>query len=394
MNDSFTQCLQNGDFDQPNAGNNLSDGGGCNYIGDNSVPNWRRSHGTPNINTPTNNPIDNYIYMWSAVNTQYGVVGEGIVGNYNFFANISYSISIRCIFQTSTPATSNFQIWAANGIPIAPSLASPPFCGQNIPAIPVSNRQNVATNNQATQVMTVFNYTFIPQADFSQVWIYPQSTTTNQCALLLDYVFICADTCNGTVNYNKGEAPSGISKFKIINAGSTSGSGGSGIVTVSSSVNTNFYANQEVNLVSDFDATVSGNTAFNAQIVPCSTGVSKPFYNTNTIRNNYPATSINESTRPNIDSIGNADFRLSKLKIRPNPSKYLVYIKLDNIKLGNTIIEIRDTNGRLVLKKSEFINNLNQSEIPVKIHALNSGIYFLTVKTKEYSTTNKLIINK
>ncbi|MBL0356216.1 MAG: T9SS type A sorting domain-containing protein [Chitinophagaceae bacterium] len=397
---SLGQCLQNGDFANTNCGNNLLvQGIVCGYFANNCVPNWVRSHGTPSINIIANNPILNTIYMWSSTNNQQGAVwGEGIVGGFNFIQNVPYQISVGYTLSQTLPANATLNIRATNGLTMTPGLAAD--CGEPIPN--PANSPFIASDNLHTNLgfqNDVYNFTATNGA-YNKIWIYPTTNTTNQCELVIDYVFICPDTCGGTVSYNLGEAPSGRSKFFRINAGSSSGTGGSGIVTVSQTVNTDFLAIETIDLVNDFDAIVTGTTEFNAMIVPCSTGTqsrpinhySQPYsaYTNNQLGGNHSQW----ERKHNIDSTMISQLQKNNFSIYPNPASDIFYINNKKNIQGKLAIQITDINGQIVHHLTSNIINPTQNRIPVKIDNLIEGIYFVVVKSDLYSETLKLIISR
>ncbi|VXB62955.1 putative hemagluttinin family protein [Flavobacterium sp. 9AF] len=78
-------------------------------------------------------------------------------------------------------------------------------------------------------------------------------------------------------------------------------------------------------------------------------------------------------------------FLASKFKIYPNPINDIVSINSDSVSFDN--ISILDINGRTV--KQVNVNAVNQFSL--NISELNSGIYFLKVKTKEGIFNQKII---
>ncbi len=72
----------------------------------------------------------------------------------------------------------------------------------------------------------------------------------------------------------------------------------------------------------------------------------------------------------------------------PNPSNELINIKLEILSETNTTIEITNTLGQVVLSKA-----LTQNITQLNISDLTKGIYFITVKTGDKTSTQKLVIN-
>lgn len=78
------------------------------------------------------------------------------------------------------------------------------------------------------------------------------------------------------------------------------------------------------------------------------------------------------------------------IKIYPNPAKEYIIVKFPtNIK--ETTVEIRDVMGRLLIKE-DYSDYISQKQIDIS--ALKTGVYYISVITKEIITTKIIIKNK
>src|SRR5690606_41436854 len=78
------------------------------------------------------------------------------------------------------------------------------------------------------------------------------------------------------------------------------------------------------------------------------------------------------------------------LALNPNPNNGQSYLKANSVSQGERSTQIFDTGGRTVYSKTNthFGGNLDQS-----YHVnLPSGVYMVTVKTADGTSTHKLII--
>src|SRR5689334_22947502 len=88
QNDILAQDIVNGNFSI----NNGNDGVACGLYGtfsDNSVPNWVRSHGTPNFQV-VGSGTNNNMFLFTD-----GSGSEGILGGYVFRKTRSYCIKVN-----------------------------------------------------------------------------------------------------------------------------------------------------------------------------------------------------------------------------------------------------------------------------------------------------------
>ncbi|WP_406683744.1 T9SS type A sorting domain-containing protein [Seonamhaeicola sp. MEBiC1930] len=86
----------------------------------------------------------------------------------------------------------------------------------------------------------------------------------------------------------------------------------------------------------------------------------------------------------NFTTLDTSDFNLSKIKIYPNPSKSIIYVKSQNTSI--TKIELHNSYG-------QNLKTINNKFKTIEISDLDIGIYLMKIFT-EFGTLNKKIIKK
>ena len=390
---AYSQCLVNNDF-SIFCGTQY---GSCPSFDKPCLANWSRSHGSPSLVTDPGNPkipSYNYIYMWSRVIDNV-MQGEGLFASYTFFANHSYKISI--MVDASGPANvGGIVLYAATGL-VEPATFG---CGDPVPVL--------ATKQYITQFSPVINggwqyrsFSFTPTANYTQLWIYPSSTSTTQYSITAMDVNVCTD-CTGTIIYNNGVLPSGNSKSGIIYAGSSAGAGGSGTVTISPATSTSLQGVNAVYLKNEFRAIVSTGV-FTAKAIPCSSLLTlKPVHNPVPVAiinpqgsNNYLNT-INNLHGVNIDSL-NWLARIKKLPllkgnniaIYPTPTNGKIKITNSTDGLKNAEFIVVDQSGKEVYR---YFNKISDNGVELDLHFLKSGVYFVKISIPYRVITKRIII--
>jgi hypothetical protein len=90
--------------------------------------------------------------------------------------------------------------------------------------------------------------------------------------------------------------------------------------------------------------------------------------------------------------LGVTDNNVSNVSIYPNPATNQVFLKLDNFQYGNVSIMVRNNLGQTLQVLNEKAFNGN-SEATINVSNYASGIYFITVKSGDNTTTKKLVIH-
>lgn len=287
--------------------------------------------------------------------------------------SFTYS-SIEHISATSLSGCTYADPGLCNGVINGPSSVQ--LCGDATGTYTVTGAiaQTINWSSSNTAVATMSGNILTPVSTGTTT-VSAYLTACNKTITKSVSVVACADTCKNIKIYNTGTVPSGTSKYGYIYGGSSAGTGGSGTVIVSAAATTYFNAVQEVNLYDDFDALVTGSGEFNAQIVGCNGAAARPV-----------KTVDKEESKPEVLS--------PRFTVYPNPAKEMVLLNLANIKRGNTNIEVRDVNGKVVLKNKLNIATDGSYMTPLYTGRLVNGVYLITVTSNNYSKTSKIVIAK
>jgi hypothetical protein len=349
---------------------------------------WHRSHGSPTmISNYDGKTYFNFVYMW-AVNNNGTVQGEGIFAPFTFLKNRSYSIIIEA--SATTSSTGNFLMYAVKGALMQPGTIN---CGDDIPSVAPQNKQLIMNGNPVPNGnYQVFSTSFTPDSDgYNQIWIYPTTNSTIQYNLSLHRVSVCLD-CDADIIYNVGTVPVGTSKGGHIYAGSSAGTGGSGIVNVSPTSVTTLSGAKNVFLKSEFLASVTTGT-FTMNIVPCNDLLNRPSVPQIKFAEDKPAVFSTDSIsiKKQSDTSNNTS-KESKIQIYPNPSDGLFEVEYSNSKqYGVTQIVIRNQLGLSVYNSGKA--KLQNNKIVLSLRHLPMGIYYLQLyRYKELLGIRKFVI--
>ena len=366
-------CIENDRF--ANACTNTVSAGGCPTWTNDCGDGWIRSHGTPNIGT-YQYEIKGQIrtgylaYMWSKSNSD----GEGMFTPYLFKRGHSYDVTLTV--ATTANSAGSIKIYAANGL-VQGGLSK---CG----GPPPSNVYKVLIGEYVggTNGEIDISFTFVNNSpvDLTQIWIYPEGTDGTQYELYVKWVEVCP-SCSGEIVYNNGVINTEITRVGIISAGSSAGSGGSGVVTVDGAANINFYATNVIRLLPEFNASVTSGT-FRAKVDQCYL---------------LPA---RKETRTNISPLVRPfdDFKIitipkqeNKINIYPSVTTGPVYILASQSDLQNAEIMVFDQLGKKVLAvpKANY-----PGKAAINLQTLSNGIYIIQVKQSTKTITQKVIVQK
>jgi hypothetical protein len=375
----FGQCIVNGDFASW-CGHTSAD---CSSSFDQDcVPNWKKSHGSPTF-VPGATAAQNAIFMFAST----GAHGEGIFGSYNFEANHQYTVKVAAV---NGGDNGNLVVLAANNI----GESSYSDCGgQDLPHV-VGTTIIMNQFLQGGGSMTEYTITFTPLINYSQVWIYP-STFGQKMEMTVDYISICPDTCTGNVTYNTGAVPGGTTRAGFIYAGSSSGTGGSGTVTVQNGLTTSFIGGDDIFLQPEFHVSLTSGE-FRALVVGgCGQSQSKQ-----QIASRYP--SVQARNDPNglikpgprgavstLDSsrIANPPALQENVSLFPNPARSKL-----NVMLGSQSkilsIDVLNEMGMLI-KRIDSRAFANKQKMEIDVSTLQDGLYILRIITEGRTITQK-----
>jgi hypothetical protein len=402
----YAQCVQNNDFTQYCGVEIHKDGATGATFADDCVPGWMPSHGSPqikwinfdNILPPPHNQTDrpqwNAAYMWAGYSTDGqghdGARGEGIIAAYQFKHFHTYTVAIKYKVELEIPtgfSDGEIRLVAMQNLrrPTKWKTGNLRPYGEREHAIATLQDRN--TTNQWRQSQT---FTFVADNDYNQFWLYPYATNNNQYNLFVDWVYVCHDDCNGTINYNQGVLPVGEPKSGYINIGSSFG--GSGTVTVSPTAQTTMIAANEIDIKPEFSATVTTGE-FWAKIESCGSPNSRLFNddsrNENTILPTENHGLIDNSPeydtglvqrKPSANLLVETspeDLNKKYISIYPNPASGKVNIDLNTRQSHQIKIEIINTMGLVVKNVATAANDANH--ISVDIANLTNGQYFVKI---------------
>jgi hypothetical protein len=365
------QLLSNGDFE--NNPSSCPSSSLCgNRINSTCVPNWHRSHGTPQLSIG-NTTGTKYIWM-----TYHGssATGEGIYYNYNFTKDVEYRICFKAIPDSGTNCTSTgigLIIKIANGVP--ETSVSGSTCFEAIPT--ATSEQTIYTNNSKETTWQEYETSFTPTQNFSQLWIYPKGTSSCNFNVSVDEISIYKG-CNKLLVYNNNAViPSGIhTNYKIIKAGSTNNQ----ITSSVSNANVSLLAGEFVLLEPNFITSPNSGNFFLAAIQPC-------------ILSACPS-----SKNIGVDKVGVVEkeaFENELVQVAPNPLKrYTSFIFNYTLPAHSVInIDIYNINGKKVWSELfETLDTKGQVTRLLDLNTLAAGVYMLKTRIENEVYTKKIIL--
>jgi hypothetical protein len=350
------QCLQDADFESFCGTARTATCGGKTFD-PTCLPGWHRSHGTPEIFVPGPQAINNYCQMWFG--NLNGLIGEGIFADFSFKKHNAYSIHFRANAYNPN-VTGQYFLYAANNIPDGTLTNS---CGD---ALPTVNSKELIHQYGNNSDWTEYTISYIPTADYAQLWIYPYTTSSTQFNLNLDFITVCPD-CDATIIYNaNGQIPIGETKAGYIYAGSSAGTGGSGTVNIFADQLTTLTAVNEIRLLPEFDASVAFSGEFDARIESCA--------GANTRRGGLQ-NRRGPATLPNEDKI--SSIAPNRFLIYPNPSVDKVNIEFNFLTSTRINIQLLNSIGLVVKEISSLSSETGTRHFTLDMANLPNGAYFI-----------------
>jgi Secretion system C-terminal sorting domain len=352
--------------------------------------------GTPQIVSYTYTyPKDNatftgyYAYMWGT-----SLEGEGIYTSYPFEANHTYDVKI---YINTYGGGGTVYVYAANSL-TTPNTAP---CGS---PLPTEDAQLIGSYTGSTPTTTPpqstpVPFSFVPNKNYSQLWIYPQGTaqiTSDQYNMQLLMVQVCP-SCTYDLVLNTGTIPTGTSSAGTIQAGSSAGTGGSGTVINASGQPTTLTASTEIDLLQNLQITYTGGGSFVAQIAPCQITTTQSFLDTVTISAPPPP-------EPEADNFGSKIMTgTSSSAFQPDTSSAAGLRVVPTVgpgdftitggasDLSNAAILVMDASGRPVYR---MYNSGNNTIISLNLGTQKNGLYFVQINNGIRVTTTKIIISR
>ena len=332
--------------------------------GQQNIYGWNLANGTPQVVYDINNPNNNYAQFF-AISTNNC---EAIFGDFPIKTNETYTLEVQV---RSTQNAGNIIFSAANGL----VQHTPNACGDPL-QIPsqYADILSVPVNSSNTNFQDVTQSFVIPDATqsgyvkYPQLWVHPVLTSGTQFFGNLYFAKICVD-CNGIITYNNGNMPSGTTTAGIINVGNSFGTGGS-IVGITSNAATTLNSVQQVDIEPNTIIQPTSTGSFTAMATYCSS-----------IQQKKAKKFSYKSTNATIANIANSF-------IYPNPTTGLIRLNLKEIN-NVQAITISDVTGNVV-QENKVIPFKNES-IQINISSLSAGVYFIRIKTKNKTYTQKVV---
>ena len=94
-----------------------------------------------------------------------------------------------------------------------------------------------------------------------------------------------------------------------------------------------------------------------------------------------------ESTQISTNYLSLSDLDINNFSIYPNPSEYLLTIKVNGANIPEKY-SIIDINGRIILDKIVY----SESDLSISVGSLESGVYFLNIIAGNKEETIKFIV--
>jgi hypothetical protein len=409
---SFGQCLTNGNFSGACTSTITLGGGTCPTWTNACGLGWVRSNGTPQMqpysgSTPDGSYSSFYAYMYSYIGTTFftgDTVGEGMFTPFTFSQNTWYDVKIDFVTYLNagvTPLTLNgygyLMCYAANGL----TQHTLDYCEDAVPrgggiAIqPIGSYSGLTPPPVVPGGVNSQSFTFQANTSFSQFWIYPYGTSTEQYNVNLYRVQICP-SCTATANYPTGSLP-----ITVAGATVTIGGGPSGTTAEPNPAsNTTITASQAIYLKPGFEASAIGTGSTIAKIVPCGgTGTLV------TSVDDFDSTSIVSADPPEPDTIaitrnaingqvtgltGTDSSAGGRLSVFPTVSSGAFTITGSPANLGNSNIIVLDQSGRILYR----MYNTAATTIPIDLSSLSGGLYYIQIRQAGKMATLKIIISK
>jgi len=376
------QCIYNG-FDDAACNQVITSTDLCNTWDANCGAGWQRSSGTPSM-VPYTTPkglTKYYIFMWAQIlsNQTYGEsMFYTLTAGNTFLANHTYNIT----FDVVGTGNGAVNFYAANTL----QQSALTTCGNNLPQLNANQRQLIGTVAAVNGVwVNSVTLTFVANANYNQIWIYPTSVDANQYSMGIEYLTACEDPCPATLIYNTGVVPEGTSRAGNIIAGT----GVPGTATVSiQPTQTTLLTADEVDLIANFDATVTTGS-FTATTGGCA-GF-RPMKNPNREDYDPPFQSGQDFMVMKTNSSPITQKKVTpgeNLGIRVYPTIGTGIVNITGITGSSSVVSVFDQLGKRVLvNRNTSKNDVNRLDLS----NLSNGIYYIQIKNS-FGTINKKVI--
>ncbi len=342
---------------------------------------WWISHGTPEIKREDSGFTEDALMIWSGqFNAPIGdntVYGEGLFNNcFTFEEGNTYELSFRA--KGGGSSLGNLFIKLANNISGPNDYNNPNlFTVNEYYEIPEAIGQSQTIYSQqgwSETSFTTFNITFVPDQDYSMLWIYPTEPTDDLFILgISDFCVSCVEPESQVIYTESTTLPEATSAYTLINAKEDA--------RVYSGDDVGFYCGTEILLESNF--TVEDGAIFKAVIAPVSSCSNFTCASGNTL------TDDDESdTREKELEVSIQNKKLEEINIFPNPSTGIINLPfIPSKEVPSISYTLVNTLGEIILKNSTITNSrsLDLSNQP-------KGIYFIQIQSEKTQVTKRLII--
>jgi len=385
---SKAQSIQNGEFSVTNPAKSEYVAGICTLFDDGYLPNWFRSHGTPEMTVP-NTPGSVRLNI-GTTDDGHTRAGEGIVGGYPFIAGVPYTIEIGVVGGSGISGAQPLDLYfygasglvEGNPVPSWCIEPAPTYCG----GFPGSSVFTTGTNplgqycqkeffnsNVFTVVPFTYSFTYTPSYNNDQFWIIAGGRVNIPSFIDLDYVRI-KSCVSGSIAYNDYTAnaiPSGLTAKTYISTW------GSVPTTNNASANTIFLG-ANISLAPVTQIQVNPENYFLAiAVTDCDGDYGGGGGGTQS-----------KSGVTNNSAISRSNNKNEGLNIYPNPTSSSFTITFPST--DNYLVKITDMVGTTVYSNS-FENTQKQQ---INTDNLPSGTYTIQVAGSNNSFVQKLVITK
>lgn len=367
------QNIYNGDF-ALNSGNNGASCGVWNTFADGSVPNWLRSHGTPNFNVSNSGfGVTNDMVLWKG-----GPGTEGILGGYAFSKYRSYCVKVNLSGWTAGgEATDQFYVYAVSNL--QRNLTLDNLCTSTTPNLPFGAELIGIGSKQSVNY-----FPFSPMNNNSQIYIVFTQSTGNWDAIAISDVII-ESFCRENITFSNGTILPDTYSANHIYAGTSFGSGGA-TVTNDPTAQTTLKGGTDVIMQDDFVASAQDGGTFVATIEPCyqvlcSRAIGKS------------AEGAENPRRIDLEEYAYSRYIGSKrfmsggklISISPNPAHDYFNVGFKE-STGKFTIKVSSVEGKIVLNQQA-----SGTAARVDISALAPGMYFVEISDGVHQSVQRLV---
>ena len=400
----------NGDFETFPALTCCSGEGGPSMM--NCIDGWFPSHGgpilyseqaycPPTLNSPqfpAPNCWNKFGLMAARVGfdgTDYFQESRGAFQQINFKKGVAYELyfEARVGFEPVAPGFfdgSRLIVAVANDVPTYTECLR----ASEEPLPDVNNKQIIFAQNFTFEVWQLKSVTFIPDADYQQLWFYmepvdPTDVNANQ-RIDFDDVEVTLDCLNDKYYQNTSSLPSLTKVANSIEAGSNViVNDPQGPVTVENGQAAIFESNSQIILKPGFHA--KNGSDFHALILDCGLTTSDLNDPVGSTGSRVAGSIQNQNFIQELGNLKNVTQTAFLGDAFPNPSKGTVHIEYSSS--GSTRLYLTDLSGRLIKNLSDKDSQKEISHVEFDTSELKAGVYLYILEDGDTKITKKMIID-